>query len=109
MRVLFVLEQPEILQALQQPEGVNPGFGGTSFTTVRLVLALAQDQAGTGSTLQLNIGAANPPVASFHGIPVVDLANATDQHWDVAVATGGSLDAWFGAWRPPPLARQLAA
>ena len=37
MRVLFVLEQPEILQALQQPEGVNPGFGGTSFTTVRLV------------------------------------------------------------------------
>jgi glycosyltransferase involved in cell wall biosynthesis len=93
MRVLFVLEQPEILQALQQPEGVNPGFGGTSFTTVRLVLALAQDQAGTTSTLELRIGASNPPVANFHGIPVVDLANATDQHWDVAVATGGSLDA----------------
>jgi hypothetical protein len=93
MRVLFVLEQPEILQALQQPEGVNPGFGGTSFTTVRLVLALAQDQAGTASTLELRIGASNPPVDTFHGIPVVDLANATDQHWDVAVVTGGSLDA----------------
>jgi len=93
MRVLFVLEQPEILQALQQPEGVNPGFGGTSFTTVRLVLALAQDQPGAASTLQLSIGAANPPVAAFHGIPVVDLTNTTNQHWDVAVVTGGSLDA----------------
>jgi glycosyltransferase involved in cell wall biosynthesis len=90
---LFVLEQPDILQALQQPEGVNPGFGGTSFTTVRLVLALAQDQPAAASSLQLSIGALNPPVDTFHGIPVVDLANATDQHWDVAVATGGSLDA----------------
>ena len=93
MRVLFVLEQPEILQALQQPDGVNPGFGGTSFTTVRLVLALAQDQPAAASSLQLSIGALNPPVATFHGIPVVNLAGATDQHWDVAVVTGGSLDA----------------
>ena len=93
MRVLFVLEQPEILQALQQPEGVNPGFGGTSFTTVRLVLALAQDQPAAASSLQLSIGALNPPVDTFHGIPVVNLAGFTEQHWDVAVATGGSLDA----------------
>ena len=93
MRVLFVLEQPEILQALQQPEGVNPGFGGTSFTTVRLVLALAQDQPAAASSLQLSIGALNPPVDTFHGIPVVNLAGVTEQHWDVAVVTGGSLDA----------------
>ena len=40
MKVVFIIEQPEILRKLINPNEPNPGFGGTSFTAIRLALAI---------------------------------------------------------------------
>lgn len=92
MNVLFVVEQAEILEHFKDPSGVNPGFGGTSFTTLRLAQELAQCPDATTGALRVWLGAEHRTVQSYHGIPVAELTDHSPTSWDVAILTGGSLD-----------------
>lgn len=92
MKALFVIEQPYILKELQDPKGANPGFGGTSFTALRLVTELANCPEARCGDLQIWIGVEGIDLHSYLGIPIAELANSGDQLWDVAILTGGSID-----------------
>lgn len=92
MKVLFVVEQAEILEKLRDPSGVNPGFGGTSFTTLRLAQELAHCTDAKTGELEIWLGAEHSTLQTYHDIPVAELTDATPTRWDVAILTGGSLD-----------------
>lgn len=96
MRVLFLQEQPEVLQRLQQPRDPNPGVGGTSYTTCQLAYELHVHASRQHLPLQIHLGALEPAPATFHGVPVLPVGErdpADAPPWDVVVATGGSLEA----------------
>ena len=92
MNVLFVIEQAEILEHFKDPLGVNPGFGGTSFTTLRLAQELAHCPDATKGELKIWLGAEHSSIQTYHGIPVAELTDHSPKCWDVAILTGGSLD-----------------
>ena len=108
MNVLFVVEQAEILEHFKDPSGVNPGFGGTSFTTLRLALELAHYPDTTPGALKVWLGAEHSSVQSYHGIPVAELTNHTTTCWDVAILTGGSLDRLYSGTLQLKATRLLA-
>jgi glycosyltransferase involved in cell wall biosynthesis len=92
MNVLFIVEQAEILEQFIDPFGVNPGFGGTSFTTLRLAQELARCPDAATGNLKIWLGAEHSNVQSYQGIPVADLTEENSKSWDVAILTGGSLE-----------------
>jgi len=108
MNVLFVVEQAEILEHFKDPFGVNPGFGGTSFTTLRLALELAQCPDATSGALNIWLGAEHSNVQSYQGIPVAELSHPNPQCWDVAILTGGSLERVYGGQLQLQATRMLA-
>ena len=93
MRVLFLQEQPEVLQRLRQPRDVNPGVGGTSYLACQVAHELHQISLARDLGLQIHLGCLGPAPSSFHGIPVVDLeVQINARPWDVVISTGGHLD-----------------
>jgi len=92
MKALFAIEQPYILNELQDPRDVNPGFGGTSYTALRLAIELANCPEARYGDLQVWIGVEGTALHSYRGIPIADLADSGGQFWDVAILTGGSID-----------------
>ena len=92
MNVLFIVEQAEILEQFIDRFGVNPGFGGTSFTTLRLAQELARCPDAATGNLKIWLGAEHSNVQSYQGIPVADLTEENSKSWDVAILTGGSLE-----------------
>lgn len=92
MKVLFLQEQPEVLQLLDQPRDVNPGVGGTSYLTSQIAYELHTLIQGGNTALEVYLGCLNSNMQHFHGIPVVELSTTTkSQCWDVIVSTGGYL------------------
>lgn len=93
MKVLFLQEQPEVLQRLQQPRDANPGVGGTSYLTSQIAYELHRSCRQDNRAIDIYLGCLDAPTDSFHGIPVVPLGNQAEQQcWDVVVTTGGHLD-----------------
>ena len=91
MKVVIILEQPVILEILKDPNAVNPGVGGTTFTALRLALELHNSKNfGTGN-LDIFIGAIDPSVDSYLGIKVINL-NKSNIFCDILIVTGGTLD-----------------
>ena len=91
MKVVIILEQPVILEILKDPDAVNPGVGGTTFTALRLALELHKSNNPGTKDLEIFIGAINPTLDSYMGINVIDL-NKSNIFCDVLLVTGGTLD-----------------
>jgi len=99
MKILFLLEQVEVLELLHHPDDPNPGVGGTSYLIPQLAwrLADAWDQLEAGRhRVVLGCWQADSDLKAYHGLEVINLldpAVSVDLHVDVAVATGGALEA----------------
>ena len=91
MKVVFIIEQPEILRKLINPNEPNPGFGGTSFTAIRLAVAINKSLNSSLDNLEIFLGTESLITKNYNGIPVVDLSECY-LSFDIAIVTGGILD-----------------
>lgn len=91
MKVVFIIEQPEILKKLINPDEPNPGFGGTSFTALRLAVAINKSLNYSLDNLEIFLGTETLIIKNYHDIPVVDLSTS-NLSFDIAILTGGTLD-----------------
>ena len=91
---LFLIEQAEALDLTNIEVGVNPGVGGTSFTTLRLAyeLNLLSCTNEYKDRLKILIGVLKPvKIDNYDGIPILHVENL-NQSVDVAILTGGVLN-----------------
>jgi len=91
MKVVFIIEQPEILRKLINPDEPNPGFGGTSFTAIRLAVEINKSLNSSLDNLEIFLGTESFITKNYNGIPVVDLSESY-LSFDIAIVTGGILD-----------------
>ena len=93
MKVLFLQEQPEVLELLQEPEGVNPGVGGTSYMASQVAYQLNCLTKNKNKEIDIYLGCQETLLNNFYGVPVIKLKNNPIAIvWDVVIATGGYLD-----------------
>jgi glycosyltransferase involved in cell wall biosynthesis len=98
MKALFLLEQIEVIELLQDPDQLNPGVGGTSYLVPQLAHRIAQawKQEGiTKSTITLGCWQRKTNLKTYCSMSVANLncVEEISQCYDVAVATGGALEA----------------
>lgn len=99
MKLLFLLEQVEVLELLAHPDDPNPGVGGTSYLIPQLACRLAALWNRDGArrhSVAFGCWQADSPLQHYHGLEVFNLrdpAVAADLQVDLAVATGGALEA----------------
>jgi len=93
VKVLFLQEQPEVLELLKEPEGVNPGVGGTSYMTSQVAYQLHCLTKTRNQEIDIYLGCQETLLNNFHGVPIIELKNnPVAINWDVVIATGGYLD-----------------
>ena len=98
MRVLFLLEQVEVLDLLDDPDEGNPGVGGTSYLILQLANRLYQEwkhHAANDHEITLGCWVAPSKCRHYRGMNVFNISNqAKGGHtFDITVATGGALEA----------------
>ena len=90
MKVVFIIEQPEILKKLINHDQPNPGFGGTSFTALRLAVAIHKSLNSYLDDLEIFLGTETLITKNYHDIPVIDLSTSKI-YFDIAILTGGTV------------------
>ena len=91
MKILFIIEQPEIFEKIKDPNYVNPGVGGTTFTTLRMAELLKKSKTITTKKREIYLGILNGENGVFNEMPICNLKK-NKTLWDVVVLTGGTID-----------------
>lgn len=104
MKVLFLLEQIEVLALLEDPSDVNPGVGGTSYLIPQLAHRIySETKHRRSNQIELALGCWNGRSTQddYNGVRVVNLKepindqchDQVEEVFDITVATGGALEA----------------
>lgn len=104
MKVLFLLEQIEVLDLLADPSDVNPGVGGTSYLIPQLAHGIySATKQRRSNQIELALGCWNgrSTQEDYNGIRVVNLKEPINDQcldqaqevFDITIATGGALEA----------------
>ena len=94
MRILFVIEQPEIFDLIENNNYVNPGVGGTTYTSLRLAELLNKSESINGFERNIYLGIYRGDSGYFKDMPIIDLKKSKEK-WDIAIITGGTIDLIF--------------
>jgi len=113
VRVLFLLEQVDVLDLLEDPDDVNPGVGGTSYLILQLANRLNQHFhtiQDASKTISIGCWVRASKIQTYRGIEVVNISDevTSSNDFDIAIATGGALVA-LGAGQIKINARKLVA
>ncbi len=98
MKILFLLEQVEVLDLLDDPDEGNPGVGGTSYLILQLANRLHQEwkhHAANDNEITLGCWVAPSKCKHYRGMNVINISNQprSGHTFDITVATGGALEA----------------
>ena len=90
LSVLVVIEQPSILSVFNNNEA-NPGFGGTSYTALRLAFEL-HSKFYQSRKLSICIGVNGTPPRHDLPFSVLSLSDISESHFDIVLLTGGAFE-----------------
>ncbi len=92
MRILIYLEQSKILGEMENQFQVNPGVGGTTFTSARLAIEIQKESDKNNLNLQITLFTKNPIKDNFFNLKVISEKEAFQETWDIALLTGNIIE-----------------
>ena len=92
MRILIYLEQSKILEKMETLFQVNPGVGGTTFTSARLAIEIQKESDKNNLNLHITLFTKNPKKDNFFNLKVISEKEAFQENWDIALLTGNIIE-----------------
>ena len=92
MKILIYLEQSKILEKMESQFQVNPGVGGTTFTTARLAIELHKKFVKNNLDFEITLFTKNPSKDNFFNIKVLSEKDAFKKKWDITLLTGNIIE-----------------
>jgi len=92
MRILIYLEQKKIIESMYIPNQVNPGVGGTTYTSARLAIEIQKEISKNNLNFQIILFTKNPPKNKFFNIDVISEQEAFQKNWDIVLLTGDIIE-----------------
>ena len=92
MKILIYLEQSKILNAMISQLQVNPGVGGTTYTSARLAIELQKEFIKNNLDFKITLFTKNPIKDNFFGMEVISEKIAFKKKWDIALLTGNIIE-----------------
>jgi len=92
MRILIYLEQSKILEKMVSEFQVNPGVGGTTFTSARLAIEIQKESDKNNLNLNITLFTKNPIKDNFFNVKVISEKEAYKENWDITLLTGNIIE-----------------
>ncbi len=92
MRILIYLEQSKILEKMINEYQVNPGVGGTTYTTARLAIEIQKESDKNNLNFQITLFTKNPIKDKFFNLRVISEKDAFQKNWDITLLTGNIIE-----------------
>ena len=92
MRILIYLEQSKILEKMINEYQVNPGVGGTTYTSARLAIEIQKESDKNNLNLQVTLFTKNPIKDKFFNLRVISEKDAFQKKWDITLLTGNIIE-----------------
>ncbi|MCR8538763.1 MAG: glycosyltransferase [Prochlorococcus marinus CUG1439] len=92
MKILIYLEQSKILEEMISQFQVNPGLGGTTYTSARLALELQQESIKNNLNYEITLFTNNPLKDNFFSVKVLGEKQAFKKKWDIVLLTGNIIE-----------------
>ena len=95
MKILIYLEQSKILEKMSSQFQVNPGVGGTTYTTARLAIELQKKFSKNNLDFEITLFTKNPTKDNFFNIKVLSEKDAFNKKWDITLLTGNIIEKMY--------------
>ncbi len=92
MRILIYLEQSKILEKMINEYQVNPGVGGTTYTSARLAIEIQKESDNNNLNFQITLFTKNPIKDKFFNLRVISEKDAFKENWDITLLTGNIIE-----------------
>ena len=85
MKILIYLEQKKIIDLMFSDKQVNPGVGGTTYTSARLAIAIQKEANKNNLDFQITLFTKNPTKNKFFNLDVISEEEAFKNKWDITL------------------------
>lgn len=92
MKILIYLEQSKILNEMINELQVNPGVGGTTYTSARLAIELQKEFIKNNLNFEITLFTKNPIKDKFFDMEVLSEEEAFKKKWDITLLTGNIIE-----------------
>ena len=92
MKILIYLEQSKILNEMINELQVNPGVGGTTYTSARLAIELQKELIKNNLNFEITLFTKNPIKDKFFDLEVISEKEAFKKKWDITLLTGNIIE-----------------
>ena len=92
MKILIYLEQSKILNEMINQKQVNPGVGGTTYTSARLAIELQKEFIKNNLNFEITLFTRNPIKDKFFDLEVISEKEAFKKKWDITLLTGNIVE-----------------
>ena len=92
MNVLIYLEQSKIIESMSCHKQVNPGVGGTTYTSARLAIEIQKEVNKNNLDFQITLFTKRPTNNKFLNIDVISEKEAIENNWEVVLLTGDVIE-----------------
>ena len=92
MKILIYLEQSKILNEMISQLQVNPGVGGTTYTSARLAIELQKEFIKNNLNFEITLFTKNPIKDKFFDLEVISEKEAFKKKWDITLLTGNIIE-----------------
>ncbi|KGG02878.1 CpsL [Prochlorococcus marinus str. MIT 9321] len=92
MKLLIYIEQSKILENMLLPAQVNPGFGGTTYSAIRLAFELHQKYQLEESDIKVSLITKNFDEKNFNGMEVINFNQLENYFCDIFLISGDIFD-----------------
>ena len=92
MKILIYLEQSKILNEMISQLQVNPGVGGTTYTSARLAIELQKELIKNNLNFEITLFTKNPIKDKFFDLEVISEKEAFKKKWDITLLTGNIIE-----------------
>ena len=92
MNILIYLEQSKIIESMSCQKQVNPGVGGTTYTSARLAIEMQKEANKNNLDFQITLFTNRPTNNKFFNMDVISEKEAIDNQWEIVLLTGDVID-----------------
>ena len=99
MQILIYLEQSKIIESMSCHDQVNPGVGGTTYTSARLAIEMQKESNKNNLNFQITLFTKNPTKNKFFNLDVISEKEAYQNKWEIVLLTGDIIEKIYSCKR----------
>ena len=92
MKILIYIEQTKIIESMTSHNQVNPGVGGTTYTSARLAIEIQKEANKNNLDFKITLFTKKPKKTKFLNIDVISEKDAFKKKWDITLLTGDIIE-----------------